>query len=150
MNLKRQKRLASDILKCGKNRIWIDPEQIEEVGGAVTRRDIHNLINQGIIKAKQKKGISKGRIRKKKEQKLKGRQKGHGSRKGHAGARFPKKLRWIQRIRPIRQYLKELKEDKKIDTQSYRRYYRKAKGGEFKSKAHLKTHLIMDGILKEK
>ena len=149
MNLKRQKRLASDILKCGKNRIWIDPEQIEEVEGAVTRRDIYNLINQNIIKAKQKKGISKGRIRKKKEQKIKGRQRGHGSRKGHAGARFPKKRRWIQRIRPIRQYLKKLKEDKKIDTQSYRKYYRKAKGGEFKNKAHLKTHLVMDGVLKE-
>jgi len=149
MNLKRQKRLAADILKCGKNRIWMDPEQIEEIEGAVTRRDIDNLINQGIIKAKQKKGISKGRIRKKKEQKLKGRQKGHGSRKGKAGARFPKKRRWIQRIRPIRQYLKKLKEDKKIDTQSYRKYYRKAKGGEFKNKAHLKTHLVMDGILKE-
>ena len=149
MNLKRQKRLAADIMKCGKNRVWIDPEQLEDTEGAVTRRDIHNLINQGIITAKQKKGISKGRIRRKKAQKIKGRQRGHGSRKGSAGARFPKKRRWIKRIRPIRHYLKELKQENKIDAQVYRKYYRKAKGGEFKNKAHLRTHLIMDGKLKE-
>lgn len=148
MNLKKQKRLAAAVLKCGRNRVYIDTENIEEVQGAVTRKDIQNLVNQGIITARQKKGISKGRIRQKKKQKNKGRQKGHGSRKGRFGARYPKKERWMNRIRPIRGYLKELRKTGKIDSTIYRKYYRKAKGGEFKSKAHLQNHLVMDGILR--
>ena len=36
MNLTTQKRLAADILKVGVNRVWIDPENIEEVSRAIT------------------------------------------------------------------------------------------------------------------
>ena len=69
--------------------------------------------------------------------------------KGAKYARLPKKERWIRTIRPIRSYLRELRTEKKIDSTTYRRYYRKAKGGEFRSRHHLKTHLISDGILKK-
>ena len=36
MNLTTQKRLAASILKVGLNRVWIDPEQIEEVSMDMT------------------------------------------------------------------------------------------------------------------
>jgi len=145
MDLRNQRRLAAELLKCGENRVWMDPEQLEEIEKAVTRRDIKNLINQGIIKAKKKKGISRGRIRKRMLQKSKGRRKGHGSRKGKATARLPRKRRWIQTIRPIRAYLRELRDKGLISRKVYRLYYRRAKGGQFKSKAHVRLHLEMEG-----
>ncbi|MCD6512821.1 MAG: 50S ribosomal protein L19e [Thermoplasmata archaeon] len=149
MNLKTQRRLAAELLKCGENRVWMDPEQLEEIEKAVTRRDISNLIKQGIIKAKPVKNNSRGRIRKRLAQKAKGRRKGHGSRKGKATARLPRKRRWIQTIRPIRAYLRELRDKGLIDRSVYRLYYRRAKGGQFKNKAHLKLHLELEGYLKE-
>ncbi len=147
MDLRNQRRLAAEVLKCGENRIWIDPEETEEVEKAVTRRDVRNLVKQGVIKARKKKGVSRGRARKLHAQQKKGRRRGYGSRKGTAYARLPKKRRWIRTIRPIRAYLRELKKEKLIDKSMYRKYYIRAKGGEFKSKHHLKTHLIMEGII---
>ncbi|MCD6473587.1 MAG: 50S ribosomal protein L19e [Thermoplasmata archaeon] len=148
MDLRMQRRLAAQLLKCGENRVYMDPENIEEIAKAVTRRDVENLIKQGLIKARKKRGNSRGRIRKKMAQKAKGRRRGHGSRKGKATARLPRKRRWIQTIRPIRAYLRELREKGLIDRHTYRRYYLRAKGGQFKSKAHLKLHMEMEGVLK--
>lgn len=148
MDLKNQRRLAADILNCGINRIWIDPENIEDISKAVTRRDINNLIKQGKIKAKKIKSNSRGRIRKRIQQKAKGRRRGHGSRKGRLHARLPKKKAWIRRIRPIREYLRDMRDNNKIDKSVYRHYYRRAKGGQFKDKAHVKLHLEMEGHLK--
>ena len=54
MNLTTQRRLAASILKVGVNRVWIDPEEIEEVSRAITRDGVKQLIDQGIIKARPK------------------------------------------------------------------------------------------------
>ena len=148
MDLRNQRRLAAKLLKCGENRVWMDPEQLEEIEKAVTRRDIQNLIKQGIIKARKIRGNSRGRIRKRMLQKRKGRRKGHGSRKGKATARLPKKRAWIKTIRPIRAYLRELRDKGLIDRKTYRLYYRRAKGGQFRSKAHVRLHLETEGLLK--
>ncbi len=148
MDLKNQRRLAAELLKCGENRVWLDPDNLEEIEKAVTRRDIKNLIKQGLIKAKKKKGISRARIKKRLMQKKKGRHRGHGSRKGKATARLPKKRAWIKRIRAIRAYLRELRDKGLIDRKTYRLYYRRAKGGQFKDKAHVKLHLETEGLLK--
>lgn len=148
-NLLHQRRLAAEILKCGINRVWIDEDRCEEVAKAVTRNDIRILIKGGAIKKKPIKGISSGRKKKLRLQKAKGRRRGHGSRKGAKYARLPRKRRWIMTIRAIRAYLKELRDKGLIDRHTYRIYYRRAKGGEFKSKAHLRSHLISDGLLRE-
>ena len=71
MNLTTQKRLAASILKVGVNRVWIDPEEIEEVSRAITRDGIKQLIDQGIIKAKPKTGISSYRSKKSKSKRKK-------------------------------------------------------------------------------
>jgi len=149
MNLRNQRRIAAEVLKCGRHRVWIDPDEIEEVKKAVTRQDIRNLIKKGIVSAKKKKGVSRARARILHEQRKKGRRRGHGSRKGAAYARRPKKVRWILTIRPIRRYLRQLRDDGVITPAVYRRYYVRAKGGEFKNKHHLRTHLIMEGVIKE-
>jgi len=148
MDLKLQRRLAAEVLKCGVHRIWLDPDNLEEIKKATTRSDIRNLIKHGLIKARKIKGNSRGRIRKKLMQKKKGRRRGHGSRKGKKTARMPKKRAWIIRIRAIRKYLRELRDKGLIDRKTYRLYYRRAKGGQFKDKAHVKLHLEMEGLLK--
>ena len=40
MNLKLQKELARKVLKVGKDRVWIDPDHLEEIKEAITRADI--------------------------------------------------------------------------------------------------------------
>ena len=148
-DLRNQRRMAASILKCGFHRVWMDQDRLDEIARAVTKDDIRILINGKAIRAKQKKGISSGRKRYVMNQKLKGRRKGYGSRKGAKYARFPRKQQWIRTIRPLRAYLKELRDDKKLPPSMYRKYYRKAKGGEFRSRRHLHSHLIADGVLKE-
>ncbi len=149
MNLKNQRRMAAELLKCGVNRVWVDPNRSEDISDAITRADVRILINSGAIVARQKKGVSRGRAEFEKAQKRKGRQSGHGSRRGKKGARKPSKERWMQAIRPIRLKLKELRDTGKIDPATYRSYYLKAKGGVFKSRSHLISHLKSEDILKE-
>ena len=141
--------MAASILKCGRNRIWMDPDRTEEIAKAVTRDDMSILIHGGAITSMQKHGISNGRKKYRLNQKQKGRRTGQGSRKGAKYARLPRKEHWIRTIRPIRTYLKQLRDEKKIDAHTYRVYYRKAKGGVFRNKQHLSSHLIADNIIKE-
>jgi large subunit ribosomal protein L19e len=148
-DLRNQRRMAASLLKCGIHRVWMDQDRLDEIAKAVTKDDVRILINGKAIKSRQKEGISKGRKRYIMEQKSKGRRKGHGSRKGAKFARFPRKKQWIKTIRPIRTYLKDLRDTEKIPRSIYRKYYRKAKGGEFRSKRHLNTHLVSDGVIKK-
>lgn len=148
-DLRNQRRMAATILKCGINRIWMDPDRLEEIAKAVTKNDIRVLINGGAIISVQKQGTSGGRNKYRQSQIKKGRRTGIGSRKGAKFARLPRKERWIRTIRPIRAYLMELRDKQQITPSVYRLYYRKAKGGEFRNKQYLKTRLITDGILKE-
>jgi len=149
-DLRNQRRMAASLLKCGVHRVWMDQDRLEEIARAVTKDDVRILINGKAIKAKQKQGISSGRKRYIANQKEKGRRKGYGSRKGAKYARFPRKRQWIRTIRPLRAYLKELRESGQVTPTAYRKYYRKAKGGEFRSKKHLHTHLLSDGVIQKK
>jgi large subunit ribosomal protein L19e len=137
VNLAKQKRIAAKVMKVGLGRVWIDPEATGDVAEAITREDIRGLVEEGLIKKKQKKGVSKGRAREIAIKKVFGRRKGQGSRKGAKGARRGKKKVWITKIRALRRQLKELRDEGKIDKTIYRKLYLKAKGGKFKSIAHL-------------
>lgn len=141
MNLSLQRRLAAEVLKCGKNRIWFNPEMLEEVATASTKQDIRELIEKGAIKRKPVKGVCRARINKRRLKKAKGRRRGHGSRKGKKTARMPRKRLWILRIRALRRRLKELKKSGEIDIKTYRKLYRMAKSGMFRSVAHLNSFI---------
>ena len=148
-DLRNQKRLAAEVMKVGESRVRIDPDRNDEVAGAVTRADIRKLVDGGVITAVQKAGVSRGRGRKLDVQKAKGRRTGPGSRKGAANARRPRKESWIMRIRAIRDELRVLREKGAIDASTYRDYYVRAKGGQFRSRAHLKSHMRTEGALSE-
>ena len=149
MDVKNQKRMAAELLKCGENRVWLNPDRIEEVADCITRADVRTAIASGLIKAKPKTGISQARTRHIAAQKAKGRRKGPGSRKGTSNARLADKRKWISTIRPIRDELKTLRAEGKITPSVYRVYYRKAKGGMYKNRRNLRSHMISAGHLKE-
>ncbi len=148
-DLKNQKRMAAVLLKCGENRVWMNPDKIDEVAACITRADIRTAIASGLIKAKPKNGTSRGRTRHVMEQKAAGKRKGPGSRKGTDNARVPRKRRWISTIRPIRDELKTLRDEGQITPSVYRMYYRRAKGGVYKSRRNLRMHMTSAGHLKE-
>ncbi len=149
LDLSLQKRLAAEILGVGINNIKFDQERLEDISKAFRREDIEALIEDGAIYAEKPRRNSRGRINLRKEKRSKGRRRGHGKRKGSRGAREDKKRNWINRIRKIRRYLKYLKDTGVIDTATFRKLYRRAKGGYFKSLSSLKQHLEAEGILKK-
>ncbi|MCX6710639.1 MAG: 50S ribosomal protein L19e, partial [Candidatus Woesearchaeota archaeon] len=109
MNLKVQKRIAANILKCSPKRVHFDTERLDEIKEAITKQDLRALISSGAIVKKSKSGVSRGRARKILIQKRKGRQRNAGSIKGKHGARLPQKKSWMNKVRLQREFLKELK-----------------------------------------
>lgn len=140
-DLANQRRLAAEVMDIGVNRVWLDPEASKDIAVALTREDIRKLIEDGKVGKRAIKGVSRGRARKLAETRAYGHRKGHGSRSGAKGARRPKKEQWMKRIRALRSRLKELKDNTTIDASTYRKLYRKAKGGEYRSRAHLDAHI---------
>lgn len=140
-NLTSQRRLAAKMLKVGKNRVWIDPDRIEDVDVAMTRDDIRKLIHEGVIKAHPIKGISRGRARALHEIKKKGLRRGPGSRTGSKHARISRKEIWMNKIRALRINLRKLKSERVITIPTYRKMYGVVGSGRFDSVADLQRYL---------
>lgn len=43
VSLKLQKRLAASVLKCGKGKIWLDPNEVNEISLANSRQNIRKV-----------------------------------------------------------------------------------------------------------
>lgn len=141
MNLRSQRRIAADLLKCGKNRVWIDPEANDDVAMAITRSDIRSLIESSRISKHEKIGVSRYRAKLRHERRKRGLARGTGKRKGSKFAIVHTKTHWINTIRPIRRTLKAMREKSEISKKTYRTLYLKAKGGAFHSVAHMNRYI---------
>lgn len=150
MDVKPQRAMAARILKCGVNRVWISQDNLSDVSVALTRDDIKKLIADGFIRKKSIQGISRGRFREHLEQKRRGQRRGIGTRKGAKFSRVSKKHRWINKIRPQRRFLKALRDKELLQRNDYRKAYRQAKGGHFRSVAYLRSQLQDTGLIKGK
>ena len=143
-----QRRLAAQILKCGKNRIRFDPDRLEDIKEAITKTDVRSLINNGAISKKRVLNTSRFWTRKKRLQKISSRQKGFGSRKGKKTARLAPKRAWINKIRLQRSFIKSLRDKNLLTSADYNELYMKSKGGFFRSIRHLKLYTKERGLLK--
>ncbi len=148
MNVRSQKRLAAKILKAGLSRIRVSSEK--DVEEAITRGDIKRLIARGVITKVRKKGQRKKESKYRRGQKKKGRRMKDGSRKGKAYSKKSSKTHWIERVRPLRRMLKELRDSGKIEKSDYRKLYSMVKGGAFRSKKHLLYYLKEKELIKSK
>ncbi|MFW9994619.1 MAG: 50S ribosomal protein L19e [Candidatus Odinarchaeota archaeon] len=149
MDLKAQRRIAAEIMKVGVNRVYINPDVMDDVSMALTRDDIKKLIADGYIGKHRYTGVSRGRSAQLHKQKRRGQRTGHGTRKGPAGARTPSKRAWINKIRPQRRYLKYLRDNELIAVSDYRKLYLKAKGGAFRNVSHLRHTIESSDLLKK-
>ena len=140
-DLSAQKRLAADVLGVGKNRVRFDPEAQGEIADAITRDDVRDLIEDGVIEAETTQGNSRGRARERNEKRAYGHRSGHGSRKGTSGGRTDGSAEWQSRIRAQRRTLRELRDDDEITRSQYRELYDMASGGEFDSVRDLRRYV---------
>jgi len=138
--LSNQKRIAAEVLNVGLSRVWLDPDKLTDVANAITREDIRGLIEEGTVKARQAQGISRGRARGNDAKRKRGHRTGQGTRKGGKNARSPKKHLWMRKIRAQRR-TRELRDDNTLDRTMYRRMYRKAKGGEYRTVSVLNSQI---------
>ncbi|KAL4308922.1 hypothetical protein GQ457_01G030300 [Hibiscus cannabinus] len=134
VSLKLQKRLAASVLKCGRGKVWLDPNEINEISMANSSK----LLQLSLLyypDSGRTSGNCEGwfyhpeayqdsfrsRARRMKEAKRKGRHSGYGKRKGTREARLPTKILWMRRMRSLFKYMKQKVEalDKKNCAYTY-------------------------------
>ncbi|MFP4523760.1 MAG: 50S ribosomal protein L19e [Candidatus Woesearchaeota archaeon] len=144
-----QKRIAAALLKVSPKRVKLDPTRAPDLKEAITKTDLRGLVGDGAIKKVQKKGSSRSRTNKLLRQKSKGQRKGPGHRKGKQTTHTPKKDTWMAKIRAQRGFLQELREKGLIDRKTFSDLYKKAKGGFFRSKKHIKLYIDEHRLVKK-
>lgn len=145
VSLKSQKRLAAEVLKCGKKRVWMDPNEVDRIGQANSRVYVRKLIKNGLIMKQQQKVHSRARARKHLAAKRLGRHTGVGKKRGTRESRMPTKILWVRRQRVLRRLLRKYREAKKIDHTLYHKFYLASKGNQFKNRT-----VLIETIFKEK
>ena len=115
----------------------MDPNEVNEIALANSRKSVLKLIKDSFIIKKKIKMHSRQRARLRKEERRAGRHTGLGKRHGGAEARMPVKVLWMRRQRTLRRLLKKYRDAKKIDRHLYHELYLQCKASQYKSKKNL-------------
>ncbi|MFA5382712.1 MAG: 50S ribosomal protein L19e [Candidatus Micrarchaeia archaeon] len=148
MSIKTIRRIASELLHSGENKVKIKPDETSKVKEALTRDDVRALIKDGIVYKTKKQGVSRAGAKARQKQKKKGRQKGIGKRKGRV-KKMPKK-QWMAKSRIQREILSYLSKNNLIESDARKNMYYKIKGGFFKNKNSLIHYINDNSLTKEK
>ncbi|MBI2630181.1 hypothetical protein HYW76_03690 [Candidatus Pacearchaeota archaeon] len=128
MSLKNKKMLISRVLNVGVGRIKLNPNAKTEIEEAITRQDIRDLKEQGIIRIEEVSGRKIVEKRKKR-------------RAGKIKKRVEGKDSYVVVTRKLRGYLKNLKSKGQISKEKYYDLRRKTKARTFKGLSHLKESI---------
>ncbi len=146
MAIETARRIASDVLKVGENKIRFKASEVSKAAEALTRDDVRSLIATGAIYSLPKMGVSRARGRKKHVQKTLGRRRGLGSRKGTKYSKVSRKDEWMQKVRAQRKYLASVAS--KLANADRRKVYLMIKGRAFKGKGAVAVYLKDNKMLK--
>jgi|GEM_PF-481017 len=134
------RRLAADIMSIGENRVRIKPDGAKEAEKAMTRSDVRDLIQKGIITKVQVKGRRTKERRKRKT---------IGSRRGSSKTRSGGKEAWMDKVRSQRRFLFQLLEEGALEKARKRMIYMRIKSGLFRSKRAMLAYLKEAGMVKQ-
>ena len=129
MNLRKKKKLASEVLGVGIKKIKFNEDRLEEIKEAITKQDIKDLVKTKAIIIARNKG--RRNIVKKKR-------RGPGKIKKKINTR---KKDYINLTRKLRNYLNELKKQGKLKNQDLNSMRKMIRNKVFKSKANLQEYL---------
>lgn len=146
MKVNKIKELAAGMFGVGLDKVWLNPDSLEDIKKALTKDDIRGLIADGLIKKVQKNQQSRGRARILLLKKRKGRKKGPGKRKGSSNSRSNTKENWMKNVRAQRKILKKFKTENPelFEKVNYQDVYRKINGNYFKGKKYVEAFVKGD------
>lgn len=139
MKLESKKDLVARTLNVGKNRIVFNTARLSELKEAITKQDIRDLKESGVIHIKEQKG-----------------RKAHHERKtrrrfGSVKKKVKKDKRdYITLTRKLRSYLSYLKKTKQISQETFLALRKEIRSSSFRSLAHMKERISQEETFKSK
>lgn len=132
-----QKRLAAKLLGVGKNRVWLSPSRLNEIGDAITKMDIEALIKEGAIKKLPVFGVKRRAGKMRQIQKRK-----RGRTTGRKRKMIKKsKKQYIHRVRKLRGFISALKQQGLINAGQYKLFRKDIKSGIIKVKQDINSKI---------
>jgi len=139
MKLENKRELVARALKIGKNRIVFNTARLSELKEAITKQDIRDLKESGVIAIKETAG-------RRKVQKRKTRRRA-GSIKKKVKTR---KQDYVALTRKLRTHLANLKKRSKISQEDNKELRKEIRSSSFRSLAHLKERIAQPAEEKTK
>ena len=142
MSVKLTRRIAAEIMGKGVSKVRIKIDAIKDAESAITREDVRALVSKGSIYAAKPKHNASTYSKLLAAKRTKGRGRGQGRRKGTRKAR--QGLQYQKKIRGQRRVLHALKGE--LESETFKKYYRLVRGGNFATKASLLNHMVAGGV----